>query len=119
VTTSTAATASYATPQEVFDAQQKAVADKDWATILATVTPESQEAMVGGIAVAAAQVAATDRQMAEVLKKYGIRAEKFRLTPAELQGGNVAELTKRMLEKRAQLLPLIADKPRFFVKDFL
>jgi protein-tyrosine-phosphatase len=116
VATPSAATARYATPQEVLDANQKATNARDWTVVLATVTPESQDVLVGSAAFGAVNLAASDPQIAEVLKKYGIPAEKFRLKPADVRAGNFRDVVNRMNERQRQLLDLIDDKPRFFAE---
>ena len=104
----------YSTPQEAFDAHQKATAAKDWKTVLATLTPESRDAMVGMMAMAAVNTSAGDEQIAAVLKKHGVSAEQFRTTPGDFKGSNFADMMKRMKEKQEHLVAAISDKPQFY-----
>jgi hypothetical protein len=108
----------YASPEEAFAAQKKATMEKDYKTLIEAMTPEAQEAAVGGIVVAAAMMAPSSPELAKLLDDHGID-ESMREMPA--LSGNPQDMQeslaamKKMQEKQKALVAGMEDKVGFFV----
>jgi DNA-directed RNA polymerase subunit RPC12/RpoP len=105
--------ARYSTPEAVWDAQKKATASKDWKTLYNTFTPESQEQLVGGVALIAQLLATRDEGMTALMKKHGVESATSALNPSS--PGGFAQVLGQMQEQMKKASNSIKNKQAFFV----
>jgi hypothetical protein len=125
----------FATPEDAIAAYQAALDKKDWEAQLRTMTPESQEKTLGGLASMALVMAESSSDIRGILKRQGVEAEKEPdpLAEAALSAGagpsadaeqvDFEELTrkmeerqKRLEERRQRLVSSVEDKPAFYAE---
>lgn len=111
----TAGLPGFATPEEAFEAFKKTSADKDWEAQMKTMTPESQEMIVGITVSAAKMLAMMDPGIAEVLKKHGIEPSAQNMPTGQPQ--DLEALSQGIMgteEQRREYAAAVKDKPAFF-----
>ncbi len=105
---------SHSSPQAVFDAMKKFGKAKDYDGILKCYTPDSQDLMVGGMAIAAsmakqmgAMFGKADPEMDALAKKHGLATVDMK----DMQGGDPSAMMKKLAAS-------IKDKGGF-MKEFV
>jgi DNA-directed RNA polymerase subunit RPC12/RpoP len=111
----------YASPEEVFQANLKATVEKDWKTLIGLWTPESQEKMIGGLALAAVIMGRDDPKIGELMGKHGIDESlwKVSMPDADKPGEAMQAMLKNMQamqENSKKLAAAVNDKAAFFVE---
>jgi hypothetical protein len=108
----------YSSPQAVWEAQKKAMEDRDWKTLYHTVTAETSDQMVGGIALVVQMMGAMDTEMAAIRDKHGL-ASNAPATPTS--PADFASFVTQMEQQAKSAASSISDKEGFFVEvmDFL
>lgn len=103
----------YKTPQAVWEAQKKATEDQDWRTLYRTLTPDTRDRMVGGIAFMSQMVAATDDDMAAIVEKHGVGTQAAAPDTSSPEG--IGEMFAQMQQQIESSAASIKDKESFFV----
>jgi len=108
----TEALSGFTTPEEAFEALQKATVDRDWAAQLAVFAPESRERIVGSVVYwprKFSQASESSREIVETLKKHGIDESVSVERPS-------AMLTANMEKELRELAAIIKDKSALYVE---
>jgi len=109
----------FATPEEAFEALQKASVDKDWAAQLAVHAPESRERLVSGVAYSTlmlSQMSEPNPKIVEILEKHGIDESVSVQQPSATQMANVQGMLQTMEKEQHKLAAMIEDKSAFYVE---
>jgi len=109
----------FATPEEAFEALQKATVDQDWAAQLAVHAPESRERIVGGAAYTTlmlSQASGPSPEIVEILKKHGIDDSVSVQTPSATQTADMEGMLQRVEKQQGELAAMIKDKSAFYVE---
>ncbi len=107
----------HATPEAAFDAMKAAAAKSDWKGVAGCMTAESQELLVGGMAMAGQFFAMGDKAKGEefnaLLKKHGIDMEKeMKDISAKGQGAKDPDAAKKSMQGSLQAVGAkVKDKP--------
>jgi hypothetical protein len=107
------AQASYDSPEAAYAAFQQSQQSEDWRTCYRTLTPASQQAMVGTTAFIAVMLAAQDGAISQVLVDHGVDHESIPVP----RFGSIADLgaqRAQMTSVQQQLLATIANRETFF-----
>ncbi len=107
--------AGFATPEEAFEAVKKAQIERDWAAHLRAFTPESQDNLVGGAALAAVMLAKSDPGVSQLFEKHGVDQALLKDAPSIEKPGDFGALVGQMQKYQKQLAAAIRDKPAFYV----
>jgi hypothetical protein len=99
----------YRSPQAVWEAQKKALADRDWKTLYNTMTPETQDQVVGGLAFMVSMAGTVDARLTEIRKTHGIED-----TSAPSNPSGFADALQKMQSDMSAAATTIKDKPGFF-----
>ena len=120
----------YDSPQAAFDAMKAAGEKKDWKGFCECMTPDSQDAMAGGMVVAgtmmkamggfammgrgeqAEKTKAALEKIDEVLKKHGLDEKAMKKVQEKMQGAEPKGPNKRLAMLKELAAP-IKDKPTF------
>lgn len=104
---------SYRTPEAAWKAQKNAVEKRDWETLYYTLSPDTRERTVAGVAFMAQMVASGDEGMAAIMEKHGV--ESASSTPDESSPAGLGQLFSQMQQQMETAADSIEDKEAFFV----
>jgi predicted Zn finger-like uncharacterized protein len=101
----------YATPEAVWEALKNATESKDWKTLYNTMTPETRDRMVGGVALMVQMGASADESLAAIKTKYGLLSIPDISSPAEM-----GQMFAQMQQQIDLVAESIEDKEAFFIE---
>lgn len=102
----------FASPEDVFKANLKATAEKDWAEVIRLWTPESQDMMVGGMAAMAVRMGGDDPSIGELMGKHGIDESLWKGSSPD--ASRPRDRMQAMRKKSKALGAAVDDKPAFY-----